>query len=233
MEVLPTANFQPDVVLWGLRIGEPMITLTGLLVTGVCFYGWLRLGRAAERDDARTLTRIFLLLTGLSTLVGGLVGHAFLHCLPFVFKLPGWMLGMVAVSALEQAAILRAEGAVGRRARKVLTWLNIAQLTVALWFVSSTLWFPTVEIHSAIGFLLLVAPLEAWRFGRGGDAASVGLLLGVLLLVGAVLAHISKISLSPWFCYFDFAHLFMAAAMWAIMRGGEAMGALTMERPAV
>jgi hypothetical protein len=226
MEVLPTANFQPDVVLWGLRIGEPMITLTGLLVTGVCFYGWVRIGRLAGRDDARALTRIFLLLTGLSTLVGGFVGHAFLYCLPFGFKLPGWMLGMVAVSALEQAAIVRAQEAMGRRAAKVLTWLNIAQLTVALWFVSSTLWFPMVEIHSAVGFLLLVAPLEAWRFRRGRDSASAGILLGILLLIGAVLAHIFKISLGPWFCYFDFAHLFMAAAMWAILRGGEAMGAV-------
>ena len=57
MEVLPTANFQPDVVLLGLRIGEPMIALTSILVSFFCFYAWVRLGKMGLNEDSLRLSR--------------------------------------------------------------------------------------------------------------------------------------------------------------------------------
>lgn len=219
MEVLPTANFQPDVVLMGLRLGEPVIALTSLLVSLVCFYAWYRLGKIGQTEDALRLSRIFFLLTGFSTLIGGLVGHAFLYAVPFEFKLPGWMLGMIAVSALEQASVVRARAILGARMTKFLLYLNITELTLALWFVSTSLWFPVVEIHSAFGFLLVVAPLEALLWLKVRVPGSRDILWGILLLIAAVMAHILKISFGVWFSFFDVAHLFMCAAMWKIMEG--------------
>lgn len=221
MEIIPTHHFQPDIALWGFRIGEPVIALTGLFVTAVCVYAWLRLGRKLVQDDVLRLSRYFFLFTALSTLIGAFVGHAFLYMLPFTFKLPGWMLGMVAVSALEQASIIKAEPMIGTTGRKLLTWFNIGKLTLAFWFVSSTLWFPCVEIHAGAGFLLTVAPLEALLWYKHQSPGSKNMLLGIFALVGAVLAHISKLSLGPWFCYFDIAHLMMCVAMWQLMLGGE------------
>ena len=222
MEVLPTANFQPDIIVGGLRIGEPVIALTALLSTIVCFYAWIRLGKEAEREDTLRLSRIFFLLMGLSTLIGALVGHCFIYCLPFAFKAPGWVLGMVAVSALEQASIVRAKPYIGAGWGRALTWLNLVELTLALWFVTATLWFPGVEIHSAFGFLCIIAPLELWLFFNKKRPGSRYILLGILFLIGAVAIHISKISLGVWFTFFDIGHLLMCAAFWFFMLGVEA-----------
>jgi len=222
MEVLPTDNFQPDIIVAGLRIGEPMIALTALLSAIICFYAWIRLGRQAEREDTLRLSRIFFLLMGLSTLIGSLVGHCFIYCLPFAFKAPGWILSMIAVSALEQASIVRAKPYIGAGWSRVLTWVNLVELTLALWFVTATLWFPVVEIHSAFGFLCIVAPLEMWLFFNKKQAGSRYLLFGILFLVGAVLIHISKISLGVWFSFFDIGHLLMCGAFWLFMLGAEA-----------
>jgi len=222
MEVLNTTNFQPDIIVAGLRLGEPMIGFTALLTAVICFYAWIRLGRVAERDDALKLSRIFFLLMGFSTVIGAVVGHFFLYCLPFIFKAPGWGLGMIAVSALEQASIVRARPFIGARWGRVLGWVNILELTLALWFVTATLWFPGVEIHSAFGLLCIVAPLEGLVFLKTKHPGSRYLLQGILFLVAGVLIHILKISLSVWFCYFDIAHLLMGGAFWFFMLGAEA-----------
>lgn len=221
MEVIPTANFQPDLSFWGFRVGEPVIALTGLLLSGFCFYAWSRLGRSPRSGEAFRFFRIFFLLMGLSGFIGAVVGHAFLHHFQFIFKTPGWVLGMIAVSALEQASIVRAKPFLGAKWSRALTWLNIAQLTVALWFVFATLWFPVVEIHSAFGFLLVIAPLEIYLFFKTRSAVSRFILLGILLLVAAVMVHIFKISAGVWFSYFDIAHLVMCGAVWMFMRAGE------------
>lgn len=221
MEVVYTDNFQPDLSLWGLRIGEPMIAFTSVLVSLICFYAWRRLGKIAQPRDALRLFRVFFLLLGASTLIGGIVGHAFMHQFPQVFKTPGWVLGMVAVSAFEQVSIVRARSFLKPGQIRALNWLNIAQLTIALSFVFITLWFPAVEIHSAFGLLLMVAPLEARMFLKDQSAVSRHILTGILLLVASVLVHILKISAGIWFCYFDIAHLLMCAAVWMFMKGAE------------
>ena len=128
---------------------------------------------------------------------------------------------MIAVSALEQASIVRAKPFLGAGWSKALSWLNIAELIVALCFVTGTLWFPGVEMHSAFGLLGIVAPLEIYMFLKTKNPGSRGLLTGILFLVGAVLVHILKISLGVWFSFFDIAHLIMCGAMWYFMIGAE------------
>lgn len=159
---------------------------------------------------------------GFSTLIGAVVGHIFLYCLPFAYKAPGWVLGTIAVSALEQASIVRARPYIGPGWGRMLSWINIAELIVALWFVSATLWFPGVEMHSAFGLLLIVAPLEVWLLFKSGRPGSRHILFGILFLFIGVLVHILKFSPGIWFCYFDIGHLLMCAAIWYFMLGTEA-----------
>jgi len=221
MEVIPTSNFQPDILLGGIRFGEPVIALTGLIVSAVCFYAWARLGKLAASNDVLRLCRIFFLLMGFSTLIGAVVGHLFLYCLPFVFKSPGWVLGMISMSAFEQAIIVRAKPIIGDGWVRVLTWVNIIALTLGLWFVTSTLWFPGVEIHAAFGVIGIIAPLETILLLKFRNKGSQYLLLGLLFLVLAVLVHILKLSLSVWFTFFDIGHLLMSIGFWLFMFSTE------------
>lgn len=221
MEVVYTENFQPDLSIWGLRIGEPVITLTSVLVAFFCFYAWVRLGKIAHAGDAHRLFRVFFILMGFSTLIGGIVGHAFMHQLPQVFKTPGWVLGMIAVSAFEQVSILRARSFLKPGSIRLLNWINVTELGIALSFVFVTLWFPAVEMHSAFGLLLVVLPLETRMYFKNKSVVSEYTLAGIGLLVASVSIHILKISAGIWFCFFDIAHLLMCGAIWMFMRGAE------------
>jgi hypothetical protein len=222
MEVIDTTgNFQPDISLYGFRIGEPVITLTALLISVVCGYCWWRLRKAQSESDALKLTRLFFLFMGISTLIGGLVGHAFLYLLPFGFKIPGWLLGMVAASALAQASVARSEDILKRGTKRFFTVLNIGGFAVLFLLLISTLWFPIVEIHSAFSLVLIVSLLEAYRLKKLSDPGSRFILYGILLAVAAVSVHILKWSLSEWFTFFDIGHVFLCGTMWMIMRGAE------------
>lgn len=221
MEVIETQNFQPDISLYGLRIGEPVITLTALLISIVCGYCWWRLRKIQPASDALQLTRIFFMLMGISTLIGGLVGHAFLYTLPFEFKIPGWLLGMVAASALAQSSVARSSDLLRKNVKRLFTGANIGVFAVLLVFLLTTLWFPIVEIHSAFSLLLIVTALETYRLVKLHDPNSKYILIGISFAAAAALVHVLKWSLSEWFSFFDIGHLFLCGTMWMIMRGSE------------
>ncbi|MBL7828759.1 MAG: hypothetical protein JNJ57_19140 [Saprospiraceae bacterium] len=222
MEVIFTHNYQPDLLVWGVRMGEPVVALTGLMITFFAVYAWRRLTKAPLQDDVTRLSRFFFLFTGVSTLISAVVGHIFLYALPFAYKLPGWMSGIIAISAFEQASIVHARPFTGHRLSKALTWFNILKLTVAVWLIWSTLWFPCVEIHAALGFLCIIGPLEAYRWLKKGLKSGRKMWLGIACLFFAVLTHLLEISISKWFGYFDIAHLIMCGAIWFFMLGVEA-----------
>ena len=212
-----THYLQPDLYIEGVRVTEFSIALTSVLVTLVCWYAWVRLGRQTRTDENR-LFRIFLLLMGFSTLIGGLAGHAFLSYLPFIFKTPGWGLGMLAVSALEQASIQRAKPYIGERWARILLIVNIVELTIVLCLVFVTLWFPLVEIHSAFGLVLIIGTLEGWMFYKTRRRSSLYMLYSILFAAAAAGAHVAKISPNTWFTFFDIGHVLMCGTIWMIMQ---------------
>ncbi len=217
----PRTYLQPDLYLEGVRITEASITLTSLLITLVCFYAFRRLGKAGLIEDSTRLFRIFLVLMGLSTLIGGLVGHAFTYALPFVFKAPGWILGVIAVSALEQASIVRARSYIGRTRARIVTWLNVGTLFIGLWLILTILWFPIVEIQAAFGMLLVVGLLEGYLLWKTGRPTHRYILLSLPFAVAGALVHVLKFSPSIWFNFFDVGHVLICGTIWMIMRGAE------------
>ncbi len=212
-----THYLQPDLYFGGVRITEFSIALTSVLITVVCWYAWARVGRQ-ERTDENRLFRIFLLLMGFSTLIGGLAGHAFLSYLPFIFKVPGWGLGMLAVSALEQASILRAKPYIGPRWARILFIVNVVEFAVVLCLVLFTLWFPLVEIHSAFGMVLIVGTLEGWMYYKTRQKTHLYMLYSILFAAAAAGAHIAKFSPNTWFTFFDIGHVLMCGSILMIMQ---------------
>lgn len=225
MEVLLTDNFQPDLILGGLRLGEPVTAFTSLLMAILCLYSWRRLGKAPNAIAQSDYFRFFFLLMAISAFLGAVVGHLFLYMLPFAFKIPGWILGMAALAALVQASIWRTIGVLNDQWIHKVSMLNkMALVAGSAWLVGS-LWFPVVEFHAAVGLLGMVFPMEYMLYKKNADVSSRYMLSGIGLLVLAVLFHIGKVSFSIWFSFFDIAHVIMCGAFWCFLKGAESVAA--------
>lgn len=221
---------QPDLWLGGIRITEPTVALTAVLMALVCLWAWLRLRQNSAPTPYLIWMQRFFWTMGLSSLLGGLIGHAFLHLVPFSWKMLGWGLGMVAVAAIAQAAIedarphLRAGWAAG------LTRVNWAVFGVSAAVVSWKLLFPLVEAHAAFCLLGLVLPLQVAGLSKRvvGTARRKQLTLwGIGVAALAVVPHVLKWSLHTWFTYFDLGHVLMCVSMWLFLRAAEAPERLT------
>ena len=73
----------------GIKILEPVTTITDLLVTVVCFYAFFHLRTHSHKQTKHVkFYRYFFLFMGLATLLGGIIGHAFLYLFTFAWKVP-------------------------------------------------------------------------------------------------------------------------------------------------
>lgn len=204
---------QPSIELLGLRIDEPITTLTGIFIAVTCFYCCYKLRQTDLSHPVLKFMYYFQLTLGWSSLLGGILGHAFLYKLGLVWKLPGWELAMISAFAMAQASLLRYYGTEKRNAYKKLTWANALTLTGCSALSAYTLDFFWVEIYTAIGLLAIMSTAE-YRLYKSGDRAVSSLLLtGMIPMLISVVFIVVKFSASPWFNYFDISHLFICATV--------------------
>ena len=69
---------QPDIFLGSVRIQEPIIAITSLVVSAMSFIGFYKT-RFAKKNGSIRLYRLFILFVGISCLISGFLGHAFLY----------------------------------------------------------------------------------------------------------------------------------------------------------
>lgn len=230
MEVLYTNQLQPDILIGGWRIGEPVVTLTALLMSVVCLYAWFQLGTMGGTSKILRLYRLFFAWMALSGLIGSLLGHAFLHHFPFFVKMPGWISGIVALTYLGQASVERFRLLQPATAsHRLLTTVNLGGALLAAGVLCATLWFPIVEFHTAFGLLGVVGTLE-WILWRRLGLRSSFLLLGAIpFALLAAIIHIVKFSFSPWFTFFDIGHVFVCGTFWMVYQAAKDPEALSFE----
>ncbi len=222
-EFAPPPVIQPDIYLFGVRIAEPVTALTALLITVVCWYAWRRLGRSAPKNVVVWYVRGFLLLMGAATLIGGLIGHAFLYQFSYAWKVPGWVLSMLAIAALERSAIIHARPLMGPFWGRLFSVLNVVELFTFMFLALTRLDFHYVEMHSGYGLVVVVGLFEGYVLFKTGDIGSKLLLSAIPIAIVAVLVHLTAFSLSVWFTYFDIGHVLMCLAALTMMRGVERM----------
>lgn len=63
--------------LWGIRIDEPIVTLTDLLVTVLCFIYAYKIHKSGKKEKTFFYFKIYFFTMGIATLLGGIIGHAF------------------------------------------------------------------------------------------------------------------------------------------------------------
>ncbi|MEB2780698.1 hypothetical protein U3A58_09850 [Algoriphagus sp. C2-6-M1] len=222
MEILP----QPSIYIFGLRVDEPMTTLTDLLVSMVCFYAFYKLSKKKSSDRPQLYFKYYFLLMGIATGLGGLVGHAFLYLLGFSWKLPGWITSMLSVALIERSAIQHAKPYIIPVVGKSFLIINVIELVIIMTITMITLDFSWVEFHSGYGLLAIVAPFHLWVYYKTRDRGSAFVLLAVVLASTAALFYMSQVSFHTWFNYLDISHTIMAIAAIVFY-----LGAINLNKP--
>jgi len=210
---------QPSISLFGIRIDEPVNTLTDLIVSAVCFYAFYKLTKRNLSGKTLLYLRMYFLLLGTATLFGGLVGHGFLYLFTFAWKLPGWIISMLSVAFIERSAIEYARPYIKPQVGKFFLVLNIIELLTVMTITIYTLNFRWVELHSSYGLLAIVLPFHAWIWYKTRDRGSFIILFAVMIASIAALIFMNQISLHTWFNYIDISHVLMAVAAYFFYKG--------------
>lgn len=214
---------QPSVELFGIRIDEPVTTVTDLLVSAVCFYAYARLSKIPLKNKVHWNLKYYFLSMALATLIGGIIGHGFLYLFSFAWKLPGWLTSMFSIALLERASILYARPNIKPKVATFFAWMNIIELTTFVIVTFSTLNFFFVEVHSAYGLLVIVTSFNFVVYRKRKSEASKLFLVAVGVSAISALIFMNEIGISKWFNHFDISHILMALCAYIFYRGSLKM----------
>ena len=214
----------PSIHVFNIRIDEPITTLTDLMVSAVCFYAWYKLRKRNSDNQVLSMFSWFFILMGVATMIGGLIGHAFLYALSFSWKLPGWLVSMMSINLLERAVIRYSNPLMKPAFSKFFSRFNVVELLVFAGLAFGTLNFQYVEIHSAYGIMVVVFGFSLFNFFRGNRGPVVmNLVGGVIFALLAAVIFTLRLSISQWFNYIDISHLMMTVTAIFFYRAASAV----------
>lgn len=210
---------QPDLYIFGLRLQEPMTTLTDVLITVVCVYAFMRLRKIESKNKSTQLVQYYFLFMGIGILIGGLLGHGFKYAFGDEWKIFGWLTSMVGVFFMERSTIVQVENMFTPKWHQLLLRLNFLELAVLMSLLISTYNFKIVQLHAFIGFIFMVFPFHLFLFFKTNHAGSRYMILGIGTLVLSLLTFGYPIAPHQWFNHNDLSHVLIAAATYLLMRG--------------
>ena len=214
----------PSIYVFDIRIDEPVTTLTDLMVAAICFYAWFSLRKSGSENKIVSMFSWFFMLMGIATMIGGLIGHAFLYALSFSWKLPGWLVSMMSINLLERAVIRYSQPLMKPAFGKFFSRFNILELMIFAGLAFGTLNFEYVEIHSAYGIMVVVFGFALFNFFKGNRGPVVmNLVGGVISALLAAVIFTMRISISEWFNYVDISHVLMAVTAIFFYKAADAV----------
>ncbi len=214
---------QTTIDILGVRIDEPITTITDLIVSAVCFYAFYQLNKIKLKNNVHWNLKYYFLTMGLATLIGGVIGHGFLYLFSFAWKLPGWLTSMFSIALLERASILFAKPLVKPKIGNFFAWMNLIELTTFIVITFSTLNFFFVEVHSAYGLLIIVTSFNTVAFLKTKTEASKLFLIAVGISAFSALIFINEWGISKWFNHFDISHILMSCSAFVFYKGSLKM----------
>lgn len=210
---------QPSIELFGVTIMEPMVTFTDLWITAVCVYAFVKLVRLNKPGKVHQYMRWYFLIMGFATFLGGVLGHAFQYALGLEWKLPGWLISMIAVMVIERASIMHAKPIINKFFSNFLEVANIIELITFAIITFITLNFFYIKVHSAYGLGIVVLPIHFLVFWQTRNRGSQYFVLTVLFTTLAAFFYTSEIGFGIWFNHLDIAHTIMAISMYFFYKG--------------
>lgn len=220
---------QPAIEIFDVTIMEPMVTFTDFWITAVCIYAFYQLMKLNKAGKVHQYIRWYFLIMAVATFLGGLLGHAFQYAAGLEWKLPGWLISMLSVMAIERASIMHAKPIINPKFAKVLEIANVVELLTFAVITFTTLNFFFIQVHSAYGLGLVVLPLHFLIFWRTRSKGSRIFVLTVLFATLAAFFYTSEIGLHTWFNHLDLAHSVMAISMYFFYQGARKIEVLNPE----
>ena len=214
---------QPSIELFGIRVDEPVTTITDLIVSAVCFYAFYKLHKIEVRNNVHWNLKYYFLSMGMATLIGGLIGHGFLYLFSFAWKLPGWLTSMFSIALLERASILYSRPLIKPKIGNFFAWMNLIELTTFVIVTFTTLNFFFVEVHSAYGLLIIVTSFNLVVYRKTKSEASKLFLIAVGITAISALIFMNEWGISKWFNHFDISHSLMSISAYIFYKGSLKM----------
>lgn len=210
---------QPSITISGIRIDEPITSLTDLVVSAVCFFAYYQLTKRKLPGRSLLFFRYYFFLMGIATFLGGTISHAFLYMLSFEWKIPAWIVSMLGVALIERSAIEYAKPLIKPRIGQFFLVVNIVELLTVATIAISTLNFRWVEFHGGYGLLGVVMSFHLYTYSRTKDIGSKYIMTGVFVAALAAGAFTFHIAPHVWFNHLDLSHVLMAVASYIFYRG--------------
>ena len=212
------------VYLGNIRIDEPIVTLTDILISVLCFLYAYKLHKQKVDNRSIQLFKYYFIMMGIATFLGGVMGHAFLYLADSkIWKLPGWITSMFSIMLIERAVINHAGILFPKKVIMGLRIFNVIELVVFLALSVIYLEFFYVEFHSAYGLLVVVCGLEGMLYYKKPNKSSRNILIGLCCAGGAALVFSKKWGLHEWFNHLAVSHVFMAVATYFFYKSAKRM----------
>ncbi|MBP7810530.1 MAG: hypothetical protein KA163_14655 [Bacteroidia bacterium] len=208
----------PSIELFGLRVDEPVTTITDIIVALIGIWGYFKIAKGKNHKHV-TVYAWFFLGTGISTMIAGLLGHAFLYRFGYEIKMVGWVLGILGTCFAQFAAVYHAKETIGEKAFKTLLTICYLEVIVSMTILILKPSFVIVICHTAFGLLLMVTILESITYSKTKSKLSLMMVYGVGLAVLAIVAHTCKIAISKWFNHLDVSHVFLGLSIYVMIKG--------------
>jgi hypothetical protein len=213
-----------SIELFGIRIDEPVTTLTDLMVSATCFYAYRQISLNKPPTTLNQLFKYYFLSMACATAFGGLIGHGFLYAFSFAWKLPGWLTSMFSIALIERASILYARPYIPNQGlANFFQWLNIIELTTFVIITFTTLNFFFVEVHSAYGLLIVVTGFQGYVYYKTKSEASRLALTAVAISAVSAIIFMNEWGISKWFNHFDISHVLMTLGAWTFYKSAMKM----------
>lgn len=225
-DIYQSASGQPSIEVFGVTIMEPMVTFTDLWITTVCVYALIKLTQLNKKGKIHQYMRWYFGIMGLATFLGGILGHAFQYAVGLPWKLPGWLISMFAVMAIERASIIHAFPVINHRFARILEVANIIELIVFATITFITVDFFYIKVHSAYGLGLVVLPLHFFVYWKTRNEGSRIIFLSVIFTTLAAFFYTSEIGIHTWFNHLDLAHTVMAIGLFFFYKGAQKLEVL-------
>lgn len=219
------APFQnPTIHFLGIRIDEPITTITDLILVGMLFYYFWRLHKVGNKPgNIDAFLKYFFLTMGIATLSVALLGHGFKYLFNKWWKLPGWELSMVAMVLLQRSAIFYAKPLIHEKLGKFFSVMNLIEVILFMIALAIFLDFYWVVGHSGYGFLVVVGGFNLFTFIKTRSKASFWMLMGVVAAAGVGASYVFTLAIDEWFNHLDLAHIFMMIAAFFVFKGSMIM----------